>query len=64
MARKAIHGQRKANITLTITPEAAELLEEKAKALKISKSEFVERIARNLISESQEEQLLGECSAS
>ncbi|WP_414530971.1 ribbon-helix-helix domain-containing protein [Nodularia chucula] len=64
MGRKATHGQRKENITLTLTPEGVELLEVKAKTMGISKSEFIERIARNLISENQEEQLLGECSAS
>ncbi|WP_369694384.1 ribbon-helix-helix protein, CopG family [Nostoc commune] len=38
-----------------------ELLEEKAKILGISKSEIIERVARNQVSSAPEQQLLGEC---
>ncbi|WP_375340513.1 hypothetical protein [Plectonema radiosum] len=39
-----------------------ELLEEKANILGVSKSEMLERIARNQVSSVLEQQLLGECS--
>nr|MCM0589312.1 ribbon-helix-helix domain-containing protein [Gloeotrichia echinulata DEX184] len=60
--RKPLHGQRKQNLNLSVSPEAVELLEEKAKVLGISKSEIIERVARNQVSSGPEQQLLGECS--
>jgi metal-responsive CopG/Arc/MetJ family transcriptional regulator len=66
MARKtktAIHGQKKKDFTVTLTPQAAQMLDARANALKMSRSEMVEQIARNQISTQLEEQLLGECSA-
>ncbi|WP_144416009.1 ribbon-helix-helix protein, CopG family [Calothrix sp. 336/3] len=61
--RKPLHGQRKKDLTLSITPEGFDLLDAKAKAMGISKSELVERIARDKVSSASEQQFLGECSA-
>ncbi|WP_225895982.1 CopG family transcriptional regulator [Dendronalium phyllosphericum] len=61
--RKPLHGQRKKDLTLTLTPEGVEMLDAKAKALGISKSEMIERIAREQVSSPLEHQLLGECCA-
>ncbi|MBE9210223.1 CopG family transcriptional regulator [Nostoc sp. LEGE 06077] len=61
--RKPLHGQRKKDLTLTLTPEGVEMLDAKAKAMGISKSEMIERIAREQVSSPQEYQLLGECCA-
>ncbi|MBD2773183.1 ribbon-helix-helix protein, CopG family [Iningainema sp. BLCCT55] len=47
----------------TLTPEGTELLEAKANSLGISKSELIERIARNQVSSDSNRQLLGECFA-
>ncbi|WP_442937367.1 ribbon-helix-helix domain-containing protein [Nostoc sp.] len=58
--RKPLHGQRKQSLNLSVSPEAVELLEEKANLLGISKSEIIERIARNQVSSAPEQQLLGE----
>ncbi|WP_096538506.1 ribbon-helix-helix domain-containing protein [Nostoc linckia] len=58
--RKPLHGQRKRNLNLSVSPEAVELLEEKANLLGISKSEIIERIARDQVSSAPEQQLLGE----
>ncbi|WP_354666128.1 ribbon-helix-helix domain-containing protein [Nostoc sp. GT001] len=58
--RKPLHGQRKQNLNLSVSPEAVALLEEKANLLGISKSEIIERIARNQVSSAPEQQLLGE----
>ncbi|WP_420485278.1 ribbon-helix-helix protein, CopG family [Iningainema tapete] len=63
MARKSIHGVRKRNVMFTLTPEGTELLEAKANSLGISKSELIERIARNQVSSDSNRQLLGECFA-
>ncbi|OUL34091.1 hypothetical protein BV375_05275 [Nostoc sp. 106C] len=60
--RKPLHGQRKKDLTLTLSPEGLEKLEAKAKALGVSKSELIEQIARDQISSVSEQQLLGECS--
>ncbi|MBH8577001.1 CopG family transcriptional regulator [Nostocaceae cyanobacterium CENA369] len=63
LMRKPLHGQRKKDLTLTLTPEGVEMLDAKAKALGISKSEMIERIAREQVSSPLEHQLLGECCA-
>lgn len=65
MARKtrtAIHGQKKKEVSMMLTPESLEFLDTQAHALGISRSEFVERMARAQ-KDSTETQLLGECSA-
>ncbi|WP_083862878.1 ribbon-helix-helix domain-containing protein [Calothrix sp. PCC 7507] len=59
--RKPLHGQRKKDLTLTLSPEGVEKLEAKAKALGVSKSELVEQLARDQVSSVAEQQLLGEC---
>ncbi|WP_425525999.1 CopG family transcriptional regulator [Halotia branconii] len=61
--RKPLHGQRKKDLTLTLTPEGVEMLDAKAKAMGLSKSEMIERIAREQASSPLENQLLGECCA-
>ncbi len=61
--RKPLHGQRKKDLTLTLTPDGVEMLEAKAKTLGISKSELIERIARNQASSAPERQMMGEWSA-
>ncbi|WP_416212622.1 CopG family transcriptional regulator [Nostoc sp. DedQUE04] len=58
--RKPLHGQRKKDLTLTLSPEGVEKLESKAKALGVSKSELVEQMARDQISSLTEQELLGE----
>ncbi|WP_442940661.1 ribbon-helix-helix domain-containing protein [Nostoc sp.] len=58
--RKPLHGQRKKDLTLTLSPEGVEKLEAKAKALGVSKSELVEQMARDQISSLTEQELLGE----
>ncbi|NEU76963.1 ribbon-helix-helix protein, CopG family [Hassallia byssoidea VB512170] len=58
--RKPLHGQRKQKLTLTISPEGVELLEAQAKMLGISKSEILERVARNQVSSPSEQQMMGE----
>ncbi|WP_414573354.1 ribbon-helix-helix domain-containing protein [Nostoc sp. CCY 9925] len=60
--RKPLHGQKKKDLTLTLTPDGVEKLEAKAKALGLSKSELIEQIARDQVSSPLEQQLLGECS--
>ncbi len=49
--RKAIHGVKKQNLMLTLTEEAKTLLGEKASKEKLSKSEFIELIARDAINQ-------------
>lgn len=44
---------------MTLTPEGVEMLDSRAQALGISRSELIEQIARNQISTNQEHQLLG-----
>ncbi|WP_416289305.1 ribbon-helix-helix domain-containing protein [Nostoc sp. UHCC 0251] len=61
--RKPLHGERKKNVMFTLTPEGMQMLDEKAKAIGISKSELIEQIARNQVSSAPDQQLLGECSA-
>ena len=51
------------DLTLTLTPDGVEMLEAKAKTLGISKSELIERIARNQASSAPERQMMGEWSA-
>ncbi|MEH2261018.1 MAG: CopG family transcriptional regulator [Nostoc sp.] len=59
--RKPMHGQKKKDLTLTLTPEGVERLDAKAKALGLSKSELIEQIARDQVSSAvPEQQLLGE----
>ncbi|MGD1914114.1 MAG: ribbon-helix-helix domain-containing protein [Rivularia sp. (in: cyanobacteria)] len=62
--RKSIHGQRKRNVNFTMTPDAIEMLDAKAETLGVSKSELIERIARDQISSETEVQLLGKSFAS
>ncbi|NJR19978.1 MAG: CopG family transcriptional regulator [Calothrix sp. CSU_2_0] len=65
MARKtktAVHGQKKKDVTVTLTPEGVEILDARAEALGISRSELIERMARSQKS-STEIQILGECYA-
>ena len=67
MARKtrnAVHGQTKKDFTLTLTPEGVEMLDARAKALGISRSELIELVARNQVSSAPERQMMGESSAS
>lgn len=59
--RKPIHGQKKKDLTLTLTPDGIAKLEAKAQALNLSKSELVERMAKEDFSSVPEQQLLGEC---
>ncbi|NJL65346.1 MAG: CopG family transcriptional regulator, partial [Methylacidiphilales bacterium] len=50
MARKtktAVHGQKKKDVTVTLTPEGVEILDARAEALGISRSELIERMARS-----------------
>jgi hypothetical protein len=47
-----LYDERKRNINLTLTPTAIDALEEKAEELELSKSEFIERIARGNLSTS------------
>ncbi|MDJ0675503.1 MAG: CopG family transcriptional regulator [Calothrix sp. MO_167.B42] len=65
MARRtktAVHGQKKKDVTVTLTPESVQMLDAKAETLGISRSELIERMARSQKS-STEIELLGECSA-
>ena len=54
--RKPLHGQRKQKLTLTISPEGVQLLEVQAQLLGISKSEILERVARNQAFSAPEQQ--------
>lgn len=58
--KTAIHGQKKKDVTVSLTPEGVEKLDLRAKALGISRSELIERMARNHVSLTPEQQLLGE----
>ncbi|MBD2415870.1 hypothetical protein FACHB389_29330 [Nostoc calcicola FACHB-389] len=67
MGRKTTHGlygQNKKDFTITLTPEGAEILDSRAKALGISRSELIERIARTHLLSPLERRLLGERLAS
>ena len=50
------YGEVKKDINLTLTPTAIDALGEKAKELKISKSELVERLAKGKLSRSDQEE--------
>ena len=62
-AKTAIHGAKKKDFTVSLTPEAANLLDLLASHLNVSRSEFIERMARNQIVQTSNTDLLGECSA-
>ncbi|PSB47294.1 hypothetical protein C7B80_10190 [Cyanosarcina cf. burmensis CCALA 770] len=62
MARKAIHGQRKKDVTVTLTPESIQALDVRAKALGMSRSELIEQIARTPLFFAPEHQTLGKLS--
>lgn len=61
--KTAIHGQKKKDVTVTLTPEGIQKLDLRAKALGISRSELIERMARNHASLTPEQQMLGEMSS-
>lgn len=58
--KSAIHGAKKKDFTISLTPEGASLLDGLAAQLNLSRSEFVERIARNQISLEGENLAVGE----
>ncbi|UYD35653.1 ribbon-helix-helix domain-containing protein [Tolypothrix sp. PCC 7601] len=63
MARKAktaVHGMKKKDVTVTLTPAGVEMLDQKAQLLGISRSELIERIAREQVLSTSEAQIMGE----
>lgn len=58
--KAAIHGAKKKDFTISLTPEAALLLDGLAEQSNLSRSEFIERIARNQISLEGENLAMGE----
>lgn len=56
--RPEIYSEVKTSVCLALTPTAIDNLDNFAKKLKLSRSEFVEQIARGLIEISQKEKAL------
>ncbi|MDZ8096704.1 MULTISPECIES: ribbon-helix-helix protein, CopG family [unclassified Nostoc] len=59
-AKTAVHGMKKKDVTVTLTPEGVEMLDIKANLLGISRSELIERIARGQVTSDSEAKRMGE----
>lgn len=47
--KTAAHGQKKKDVTITLTPDAVAQLDQWAQGMDISRSELIERMARGQI---------------
>lgn len=59
-AEKGAWGENKERVAIMLTPTAIEVLDARAKALSLSRSEFLERIVRGKAGMSSEQLLPGE----
>ena len=62
--RERFYEEQKVDTNLKMTPTAISMLKEKAAAMNLSRSEFVERVARGIIPLDLEPVALGESSSS
>lgn len=62
--REVMYDEYKKDVTVTLTPTAAQNLSKMAKARKLTRSEFLEKIGRGEISVESKVEMMGECLAS